>query len=136
MNQFMPEIGPRIAGMARRQMKAKPSQGAHLATLRKTAGLTQTSFAELLGVPQSTVAFWETTDKPPRSDVLPAMAKILGVSVEDILAASGRPPRRRGGPVGKLQRVFEDAADLPRSQQDKVVEVLQALIAGFQQRTG
>lgn len=126
-----PEFGPKIEDMPRRQIKKRPAHGAHLASLRRAAGLTQTEFAALLGVPQSTVGFWETADKPPRSDVLPAMAKILGVSVETILAGGSAPQKRRGGPVGKLQRVFEDASQLPQSQQEKIVEVLQALITGF-----
>jgi hypothetical protein len=54
-------------------------------------------------------------------------AKPLGVRVEDIL---GDQPleQRRPGPVGKLQRIFEQAVSLPRRQQDLVARFVATLI--------
>ena len=53
---------------------------------------------------------WEQSDKPPRSDVLPKLARVLGVSVED---APLRGPRYcpEARPVGRMQKLF--AKDLP-----------------------
>jgi transcriptional regulator with XRE-family HTH domain len=41
--------------------------------------------AQLIGESQQNVAFWEQSETPPRSDVLPKMAKVLGVRVEALL---------------------------------------------------
>jgi hypothetical protein len=38
-------------------------------------------------------------------------------------------PERRHGPVGRMQRIFEDVSRLPRRQQDKVIEFVEAFVA-------
>ena len=48
-------------------------------------GLEPYELAAYVGVPQANIAFWERSEKPPRSEVLPKMAEALGVSVEDLL---------------------------------------------------
>lgn len=116
------------AGMGRPISKPRPSTGTRLATLRKAAGLSQAELAKALGVPQSTVGYWETAPKPPRSDVLPKLAKVLGVRVEDILGTTPIASPSRPGPVGKLQRAFEHASVLPRRQQELVVEFVDTLV--------
>ncbi|MBK6514318.1 MAG: helix-turn-helix domain-containing protein [Polyangiaceae bacterium] len=88
----------------------RPAQGAHLLALRTAAGLTQVELAALLGVHQGNIAFWEWAEKPPRGEVLPKMAKAFGVRVDDLLVDAEAPRPRRSGPVGRLQRVFEEAA--------------------------
>ena len=37
--------------------------------------------------------------------------------------------RPRGGPVGKTRQVFETVSHLPRHQQQKIIEVVEALVA-------
>jgi hypothetical protein len=77
--------------------------------------------------------FWEHSDKPPRSDVLPKLAKVLGASVEQLLGISPIGDRRPG-PIGKTQRVFEEVARLPRSQQDKILEIVSALVDQYKRK--
>ena len=129
------EITSYTPGMGRPISKPRPKQGARLTDLRKAAGLSQAELARALGVTQSTIAYWETSSKPPRSDILPAMANAFGVKVDTIighhtLARPGRP-----GPVGKLQRALEQAAALPRRQQKLVVDFIETLVQQ-QRRTG
>ena len=71
-----------------------------------------------------------TSAVPPRSDVLPLLAQALGVRVENIL---GDQPveQRRPGPVGKLQRVFDEVSKLPRRQQDKILEFLSPIVEQY-----
>ena len=52
---------------------------------REKAGLTQQDLANELGVGQSTVAMWETQKSLPRTDKLPALAKILGCTIDALL---------------------------------------------------
>ena len=106
------------------------TQGARLAALRRAAGLTQTELAQLVGESQQNIAFWEQSEKPPRSDVLPKMAKVLGVRIEQILEGA-LPETRRAGPVGKVQKIFEEVSTLPRRQQDRVIETVSALVAQY-----
>jgi transcriptional regulator with XRE-family HTH domain len=119
--------------MPRKSHKARPAQGARLTELRKAAGLTQVELAHLVGENQQNIAFWERSDKPPRSDVLPKMARVLGVTVEHLLGISPI-AERRPGPVGKTQKIFEEVARLPRSQQDKIVEIVAALVDQYRRK--
>jgi transcriptional regulator with XRE-family HTH domain len=117
--------------MPRKLSKPRPRQGAHLAALRKAAGLSQAELAQLLGQTQQNIAYWERSSRAPRSDVLPKLAQILGVRVEDILHPE-RPKRvRQSGPVGKAQRIFSEVQKLPRSQQDKILSVVAALLEQY-----
>ena len=121
--------------MSRRTTRQRPRQGAHLAQLRQAAGLTQAELAAALDVSQQIVAFWEFSTRPPRSDLLPKLAHTLGVSVETLLTPSGT-PHRRSGPWGKAQRAFEAVSALPRSQQEKIVELVDALVQQYRRKAG
>lgn len=52
---------------------------------REKAGITQQELAKQLGIGQSTVAMWETQRALPRADKLPALAKLLGCTVDELL---------------------------------------------------
>jgi hypothetical protein len=56
------------------------------------------------------------------------MAEVLGVPVEALLGTEPAVISRRPGPVGKLQRVFEEACSLPRSKQELVVQFVATLV--------
>lgn len=75
------------------------------------------------------MAFWEFADKPPRSDVLPQLAKVLGVTVEAILSPGAARVAQRRGPKGKLLKAFEEASALPRRQQALVEQFISTLLA-------
>ena len=117
--------------MKRKNTKPKPKQGAYLAELRKAAGLSQTELGRLIGETQQNIAFWEQCTYPPRSDVLIKLSKVLGVSVEDLL--TGQPTKKRkGGPTGKVQKIFEAVSRLPKKQQEKIVEFVSAFVNQYQ----
>lgn len=116
--------------MGRHSSRQKSIQGAHLAALRKSAGLSQAALAEAIGVPQPNIAFWEFADKPPRSDVLPALAKALGVSVEDILSPGSKPSsnKLKPGPKGRLLKAFEAVSSLPKRQQEVLLQFIESAV--------
>ena len=122
-----PEIVSYPGDVPRKLSKPRPRQGARLAALRRAAGLTQAELADLIGDVQPNIAYWEASEKPPRSDVLPKLAKVLGVSVEDLLSADLLTEPKRG-PVGRMQKVFADVSQLPRRQQAKIIELVEALV--------
>jgi transcriptional regulator with XRE-family HTH domain len=107
--------------------KTRPPLGQHLTDLRQSAGLTQMQLAAKIGVHHSNIAFWELTGTPPRGEVLPNFAEALGVSVDSLLGVSPPKPKKQAA-KGRLQRVFEDASKLPRRQQDKVAEFVEAFV--------
>jgi len=121
------------SAMSRNNKKLTARQGQRLAELRKKAGLSQYELARLLGVPQSNIAFWEHSDKPPRSELLPRMAEILGVKLEDLIYIEGKATRRVSGPIGKMRQVFEQVSRLPRSQQEKIVEFVSVFVKQYEQ---
>jgi transcriptional regulator with XRE-family HTH domain len=133
----IPEITSYSALVARQPKPSKgprPQQGARLLALRKASGLTQIELAKALDVPQANIAFWEWSDKPPRSDLLSKMAKAFGVKLEDLLLSSERPIAKRKGPIGEVQRTFEAVTKLPRKQQRKVLEMVQALVEQYKRK--
>jgi transcriptional regulator with XRE-family HTH domain len=132
LNPEDPEMHPYNPGMPRHLAKPRPKQAARLVALRKAAGLSQAELAKLAHVSPKSIGYWETSAIPPRSDVLPLLAKALGVRVEDILGDKPVEPRRPG-PVGRLQRVFEQAVVLPRRQQDLVARFVETLVEQHRQ---
>ena len=54
--------------------------------LREKKGITQEHVASALGVKQATVSMWETGSAKPRMDKLPALASVLGCSIEDLFS--------------------------------------------------
>jgi transcriptional regulator with XRE-family HTH domain len=98
-----------------------------LKALREAAGLSQRELARQIAQDQSNVRYWEQSGNLPRSDVLLPMSNALGVTVEELL---GQPkPRRVVSPGGRLNQVFQRVAKLPRRQQQKIAEVVEALVA-------
>jgi transcriptional regulator with XRE-family HTH domain len=120
--------------MGRRLTKPRPKQGAHLAQLRKAAGLSQAQLAKLIDQPQGNVAFWELSDKPPRSDLLPKLAKVLGVNIQDLIYSDSvkKISSRKTGPISKLRKLFLELEKLPRHQQDKIIDFLSLFIKQHQ----
>jgi len=96
--------------------------------MREAAGLSQRDLAARLGIHHSNLGYWERSGQPPRSDLLPAMADALGVSIEQLL---GHETRRTNvvAPNGRSRLAFEAVSKLPKRQQLKIVEVVEALVA-------
>jgi transcriptional regulator with XRE-family HTH domain len=109
-------------------MKKKPQRstptdsGKRLAAFRKAAGLSQIQLAALIGIPQRTLSFYETTAESIPSSIIPQMADALGVTVEEILGIAKKTAKR--GPKSKLERQFEGVRRLSKSEQEFVSKFL------------
>lgn len=99
----------------------------NLRRLREAAGLSVRELARQIGESNTNVSYWERSGQIPRSDVIGAIARALGVSIEEILGEAK--PRRSTVPGGRLGRTFNQVSKLPRRQQDKIIEVVNALVA-------
>ena len=106
----------------------KSSFGARLCALREAAGFTQQQMAFQLGISQPSYALWELKEVSLRPEQLRRLSQILGISIEELMEPTLL-NRRRGGPTGRARRLFETVSELPRHQQQKILEVVEALLA-------
>jgi len=97
------------------------------AELRRAQNLTQQQLADELEVTQQVVASYEIGRRRVPVSALPALARVLGVSIEGLIGEDEKPARR--GPSPKLQRHLERIRALPKPKQRAVMEVLEAVLA-------
>ena len=57
----------------------------YLKELREKNGLSQIKISEKLGISQQAIAKWETGEAMPRADKLPALAKLLHCTTDELL---------------------------------------------------
>lgn len=108
--------------------KTSPHHGSHLADLRRAAGLTQVELAEALGLSQQRVAQWENSNRPPPSKLLPQLSELFRVSIEDLLSLTVKPAAKKRGPASRGQRLLEQVEQLAPRHQEKIYDVLKALV--------
>ncbi len=101
--------------------------GARIAELRKTQGITQVQFAESLNVSQQTVNAYEVGRRRMPVSALPVIAKLLGVSLEELVGEEPRAAKR--GPSPKLQQQIERIQQLPKTQQRFVMQMLEGVLS-------
>jgi transcriptional regulator with XRE-family HTH domain len=102
--------------------------GQKLHAAREALGLSQTQVAEALGVTQKAYAVWERYPVALRPEQIEKLAAVLHVPVAHLFGQSAG-KSRGNGPMGKLRQVFERASQLPRHQQSKVAEFVEAFVA-------
>lgn len=116
-----------------------PMSAAHLKplsrlkALREKAGISQRELARLLDVHHSNVSFWERSGLPPRSDLLPQMASVLRVSVDELLGQTSR-RAKSPAPRGKLGQLFDEVSRLPRRKQQHIVAMLDDMVTAHKAR--
>lgn len=105
----------------------RSSFGARVYAMREAAGLTQQQVAEQLGISQPSYALWERNTVALKPEQIAKLSSILGVRADELLSENNG-SSRRGGPAGRLRQVFEKASQLPRHQQNKVAEFVEAFV--------
>jgi len=83
--------------------------------------------AERLGVSQRTINAYEVGRRRMPVSFLPLIARLLGVSIEELMGEEPAPAKR--GPTPKLLRQIERIQQLPRSKQRFVIEMLDTVLA-------
>src|SRR5262245_41846721 len=66
----------------------------NLRSLREQAGLTQTEMAGKARVPFRSYQNWETGLREPRIDALAALAKALGVTIDELVGGGNDSPKK------------------------------------------
>ena len=120
-----PYRGQAMAG--RPSSSEPPPFGKRLIELRKSRGLAQGEFADLLGVTPQTVEYYERRAKNPSLDLLLKLAAALGVTVSELV---GDVPQKRAkpGPPSDLEERLEKIRRLPRKEQEVVLRMLDGVI--------
>ncbi len=102
--------------------------GERLVAAREAAGLSQRELADKLGITQRALCWWEREPVALKPEQLATLATALCVSTDVLLGRDGV-KKHGGGPSGKARRAFEAVAKLPRHHQQKIVDVVEALVS-------
>ena len=100
--------------------------GKRVAGLRKELGMTQAKLAETLGISQQLIAAYETGGRKIPASLLPILAKLFAVSLEQLVGMETLPAKR--DPASTLQQQIEQISLMPRTKQKFITEMLEALI--------
>jgi transcriptional regulator with XRE-family HTH domain len=100
--------------------------GTRVAELRKEQGLSQQALADQLGIPQQTYANYEVARARIPASMLPQLARLFGVGVDELLGLRNGTGKR--GPTPKFQKQLERIAQLPRAKQRVVIEMLDGVL--------
>ena len=101
--------------------------GERLRAAREALGLSQAEVAKRFGISQASYGAWERDPVALRPEQIEKLTETLKVSV-DYLFGKENDKRQSKGPTGKVRRVFETVSRLPRHQQNKVVEFVEAFV--------
>lgn len=104
------------------------ARGQRLRNSREKAGLTQRELAARLELHHSNIGYWERSGNLPGPAVLIPMAKVLGVTASSLIGEDRR-STPASKPIGRARMAFEAVSRLPKRQQQKIVEVVEAFVA-------
>lgn len=105
--------------------------GRYIAEQRKLLRITQRELADMLGVTNRTVSKWETGTGMPDIGVLPALAEVLGTTVDCIL--SGEDAEISGDIIVEIDAdaIGNDAAEIERKDKKLAKYILDKQIMQF-----
>ena len=76
---------------------ANRTMGEIISTLRREKGMTQKELADMLNITDKAVSKWERGMACPDTHIIPRVAEILGVSVEELMNAKAAPANGHKG---------------------------------------
>ena len=98
--------------------------------------MTQQELAEQLGVAQQTLAHYEVGRARMPASVLPTVARLLTLSLDELMGQAVATRAQRGsarggkrGPASRLQQQIEAVAQLPKTKQQFVFQMLDTVLA-------
>lgn len=86
-----------------------------LAALRREHGLTQEQLAERIGVSRQAVSKWERTESSPDTDNLIALARLYGVTLDELLYGAGTGEALDEGPEAAGDLTAAGSASAPKA---------------------
>ncbi|HEX8988228.1 MAG TPA: helix-turn-helix transcriptional regulator [Rhodocyclaceae bacterium] len=117
------------ASMGKRiQTGQAESFGQRLAFLRKAAGFTQVELAAELGISQRMVAYYESPNATPPSNLLPSIATALGVSIDELFGRSTKRRLVKQEGDSRLRRRLLAIEKLDVAEKRQVLQLIDAFI--------
>lgn len=101
--------------------------GRRISDFRQARGMTQAELAQALGLRQQVIATYELATRRLPASLLIPITETLGTTIEALLGIE--PAKMKPGPVPKLQRQFDAAADLPQSEQRFLSQMLDRFLS-------
>lgn len=95
----------------------------HLVELRRERGLSQEDLAASLGVSRQAVSKWERAESSPDTDNLIALARLYGVSLDELVFRGGEGGGGEGGGAAAAARAQPQAErDRPGDEDAEILE--------------
>lgn len=113
--------------MPKKKSDALPGFGARLAKLRKAAGYTQTELADELQTSQRMIAYYEGPTAHPPAALLPEMARVLGVSTDELLGVTPVKAKKAKAD-NRLQRRLQQIEKLDPKEKRQIIQLLDTFI--------
>jgi transcriptional regulator with XRE-family HTH domain len=101
--------------------------GARAAALRYEQGMSQQAVADELGIAQQTYAHYEVGRLRMPASLLPKLAQLFGVGVDDLVGLPSSGSKR--GPAPRLQQQIERLSQLPKAKQKTVMEMIEGVLS-------
>lgn len=109
------------------QLKGEESFGERMARLRTAAGYSQRDLAAEIGISQRMIAYYEKQTQHPPTHLLPALAKALGVTADQLLGTEKIKPNGKGKDT-PLWRRFSQIEKMDAKEKRKIIQVLDTFI--------
>jgi len=118
--------------------------GLRIGMLRRQKGLKQDEIAEMLNVTPQAVSKWENDQTCPDISLLPQLANMLGVTVDELLTGKSAAPETRLVPVEErkdindmMLRLVVDSADGDKVRMNLPIAIVEAALEmGLNSGTG
>lgn len=122
-------LTPAEIGMSRRiEGAAQAKFGARMAAFRRAAGFTQRELGAELGVSQRMIAYYEVqTDYPP-SGILTELARVLGVTTDELLGVETVRSATRKPQDTRLWRRFKQVEKLPAKERRQILQLIDTFL--------
>lgn len=106
--------------------------GKRITRLRKENHITQVQLAETLGLSQSAMTAYELGQRRVPASMLPTLAEIFKVPVDELLGKPATKGSSKRGPASRLQQQIEAVSQLPKTQQRFVSQMLDTVLTQAQ----
>lgn len=116
------------------QVEVETSFGQRLAELRKAAGFTQVELAAELGISQRMVAYYESPSATPPAQLLPQIATILGLTIDELFGRSAKRRKAKQDGNSRLRRRLLAIEKLDVTEKRQLLQLLDAFIERGQLR--
>jgi|CXWL01.1.fsa_nt_gi transcriptional regulator with XRE-family HTH domain len=120
--------------MPKHATSAAEGFGPRLAALRKTAGYTQQQLADEIGASRRVIAYYEAESEHPPANLLVDLARVLNVSVDELLGLATAKRPRESGLSPRLERRLRQIERLSPKPKQQLLSLIDTFIAAEQLR--